>query len=886
MKLLHRLAGGLRDLWGKRQVERDLDEELHCYLEFSIEEKMRAGSTREQALRKARLEMGSIEGVKEGVRDAGWESMLDDFWQDIRRAPRLLRKSPGFTLVALLTLALGIGASAAMFSIVDGVLLRPLALADPGRLVALWETDGETGRRTRVPPGNYADWRAQSNLYEQMGLYGSMALSFTGEGEPERILGAHVDGGYFATLGVPPLLGRYLVERDATEGAARVIVLSQGLWQRRFGGRADVLGRRITLDDEGYEIVGVMPQGIYPTWPATAGGIVFQERYQQFWVPMSLGSFGLSRTAHVFGVVARLRPGVRLEQAQASMDTIAIRLAAEYPKTNAGEGILVTRLEDEVTGEVRPALAMLFAAVGLLLLIGCANLATLSLARAGGRARELAVRSALGATRSRLVRQLLAENVLLAVAGGLLGSLLARAGLQTLLALAPSGIPRLGDVAIDARVLGFAILLSFLTALLFGTLPALQATRPDLEEALRQGGRSGTPSRRQERARRILVTTEIALACVLAAGAGLLGRSFARLMAVEIGFDPDRVMVAEVSLPRNASREQRAVLQQELLDQLRRLPGVRAAALAYDHPLSATWYDSFTIPSRSDDTETVAWLRIVSEDYLNAMRIPLRRGRSFSPADDETHPRVAIVNEAFARRFFAGEDPVGRRLVVAAPTRPGAPRTHEIVALAGDVNFFGPSAPAEPALYLPIAQFPQSDFNLLIRTSRDPAALAPTLRGAIRAIDPDIPLGELDTMERILGRSVAQPRFSALLVSLFGAMASLLAALGVYGLLSYTVGQRRRELGVRLALGAKSRQVTRLVLQEALLVALSGIAAGLASAAALAYLSRSLLFQIAPLDPPTFAAVAAALVAAALAASYVPVRRAARIDPLEVLREN
>ncbi len=883
LQLLRRILRGFQALVHKRREEQDLDAELRTYVEMAIEHRMQSGMSRREASRAARLEMGSLESVKNEVREATWESTLGTLWQEMRRAPRTVSKDPLFIAVTLLTLALGIGASTAMFSVVNGVLLRPLPFPDPDRLVTLWETEVATGNRSRVPPGNYADWARSDHFFLGMGLYGSMVRTITGDGEPERILGAQVDGGYFPTLGVAPLMGRYIVRSDCREGAARVVVLSYGLWQRRFGGR-DVVGTRLVLDGHHCDVVGVMPRGIYPTWPATAGGILFDKRYQQFWVPMQLGTFASSRTSHVFGVLGRLKSSATLNEAQGAMSALAANLAQAYPDANAGEGIVVTLLEDELTGSVRPALVMLLSAVGLLLFAGCANLAILSLARGAARMRELAVRAALGATRGRLIRQMLVENGLLALAGGLLGALVATAALPSLLALVPAGLPRLNRIAVDGRVLVFTAGLSFLTLLLFAVLPAVQIIRADPQESLRVESRGGTAGRGRERTRLVLVVVEMAVACVLLVGAGLLARSYAELSSVGLGFDPDRVSVAELSLPVDTSLQEAATFQQQLLKRVRALPGVVSAAVAYDHPMSASWIDSFRIPGNPKD-DTAAWLRIVSPDYLETMRIPLRKGRTFASTDDGAHRRVAIVNEAFVRRFFSNRNPVGRRLVIPAPTRPNAPEFHEIVGIVGDVHSLGPSAEAEPAFYIPMAQFPQADFNLVLRTMSDSSTVAQELPDAVRSIDPSVPLGQITEMGDLVEITTAQSRFSALLVGLFGALAFVLAGTGVYGLLTYTVGQRTREIGVRFALGATPADVTRLILRRTLTITLVGVGIGTAVAAGLSHLLRSLFFRVAALDPLTFGTAAAALFIVSFAAGLIPVRRAARIDPLKALRD-
>lgn len=811
---------------------------------------------------------------------------MDGLANDVRYAGRALAATPGFTLVAVVTLALGIGATTAIFSVVDGVLLRPMSFANPERLVAVWETGLQTGRRSRVPPGVYLDYRAETGVLQSAGVFGATVYTLTGDGEPEQVYGVQADTGYFRTLGVQPVLGRTFAEDENVAGGPRVVMLSHGLWQRRFGGRADVVGRAITLDGESWQVVGVMPPGPYPSWPATVGAIGFSPAQHQFWVPFRIDpGFRSNRTAHVFGVVARLASGVSLGQAQAAFDAVAARFADERPDVHGGEGILVSPLADEATGAVRPALVVLLAAVGLLLVAGCANVATLSLARAQARARDLAVRSALGASRARLVAELLVESLALATVGGLVGVLVARLGLDALVTMVPSDVPRLDAVGIDGRVLLFAVAVSALTALLFGTLPALRAARPDLQEALRQEGRGGTDTRARQRTRRLLVMVEVALASVLVVGSGLLGRSFARLVAVDLGFRPDRVLVASISRPRDATREARAAFHRSLVERLAAAPGVESSALAYDHPLEATWSDSFSIPGREDDEDMGAWMRTVSAGYFRTLGIDLVAGRGFDPSEDDARPGVVLVNETFARRFFPGKDPLGRRLIIPAPTRPDPPRDYEIVGIVRDVRFLGPAAPAEPAFYLHLAQFPHGDVTLLVRTAGDPPAMVVAARAAVSAIDPLQPISQVTTLDALASRAVAQSRFAMTLVGLFGGLAFLVAAVGIYGLLAYTVSQRTREIGVRVALGAQAGDLARLVLGQALAVTVTGVVAGLAAAAALSRLVSSLLYGVSPLDPLTFAGAGVALVAVALIASGVPVRRAARIDPMVALRD-
>jgi putative ABC transport system permease protein len=812
--------------------------------------------------------------------------------RDLRFGVRMLTKSPGFALVAVMTLALGIGANTAIFSVVNAVLLRPLDYRDPGRVVALWENVPAKGGRWRVAPANFFDWKKQNQVFEEVAAFGASTLNLTGVGEPAELSGSRVSEGYFGALGVEPALGRAFLPEEYEPGKGQVVILGRALWQRRFGSDPNVPGKTVRLDGNAYTVVGVMPAGVYPTWPTTSK-ISFDASLQEYLVPMSFNpAWAGNRNSHVLGVVARLKQGVTIERAQADMNLVARRLEEAYPENNAGAGALISPLADEVVGDVRPALLVLLGTVGLVLLIACANVASLLLAQLAARRKEVAIRAALGAGRARLVRQFLIEGALLSTAGGALGVLLAAWGVDLLLKVMPREILRLDLVGVDARVLLFTLALSVFTGLVFGFVPALQASRADLRETLKEAGRTAGASALRQRFRRLLVVAQVAMAVVLVVGAALLVKSFWRLRQVDPGFRPEHVAVLSLSLPQSKYAEWQKIsgFYSQLIERVKGLPGVHSATIAYDNPLTSNWLDSFTVEGRPEPEAgqtPVECFRPVGHEYFRTVGIELLKGRHFTEQDDPAHPGATIINEALARKYFPGEDPLGKRLLTQTPahmTNGPMPTAFEIVGVVRDTKFKGLNAELSPAFYVPARQFPLSNMVVMARVDGDPAAYAQPLRDAVWSLDRDQPINSITTLDAIVSEDIAQPRFNMLLMGLFGVLALLLAAVGVYGLLSYTVAQRTREIGVRIALGARGRDIFRLTVRQGVAPALAGVCAGLAAAFALTRFLSSLLYETGANDLSTYAFVAALLTAVALLACYLPARRATKVDPMEALR--
>lgn len=811
--------------------------------------------------------------------------------RDIHYGLRNLLQTPGFTVITALILAVGIGANTSIFSIVYRVLWEPLNFVGPEALVLVWESspdDAGVIHRNRMTAGNFAELSRQATVFEGLAMFGSASLNWTGAGEPRQLLGARVSGEYFSVLGVSPVLGRTFFPEEHTPGRDRVLILSYGLWQTSFGGATDVVGRFLTLDDERFEIVGVLPHGVYPTWPQATGRLPFLPLYQQFFVPMALSEERASdRRSHLYGVIARLDRDRSLGVARSEMDVIASRLEAAYPRSNAGVDLVLSSYMDEVVGEVRPALLVLFGAVGLVFLVASTNIVGLVLARSAARKREMAVRAALGASRGALLRVLVSETSLLASIGGALGIALSWVAIDFLVDLSPREVPRLADTTIRAAVLGFGVLASLLTGVLLGLVPAWSLSRPDVPKALKAGGRT-TPEALLG-ARRGLVIAEVSMAVVLVAGASLLVQTFWRLRTVDFGFRADDVLVAELALPPRRYADWRAVARfhDALLEELHSETGVSSAALTYDHPLESNWIDSFRIVGGTDTHESLsATFRIVSEDYFRTIGIPLLEGRDFRPLDDAEHPGVAIVNEAFAQRYFSGAPPLRRRIATSTPSRvlgESVPEL-EIVGVVANVKFLGPSSPSEPAFYIPARQFPVHEMLVTVRTENDPIAFIPDLRAEVWALDDDLPLANVTTMALLRSESLAQSRFNAILLALFGGTALVLAAMGVYGLLSGTVAARTGEIGLRVALGARRVDVVRLIVSQGLWLTASGLGIGLICALLLGRLLASLLYGIRATDPWTLVFVTICLAVTGLLASYLPARRATRIEPIVALR--
>lgn len=812
-------------------------------------------------------------------------------FKDIRYALRMLAKNPSVSLIAVVTLALGIGANTAIFSVVSAVLLNPLPYHEPDRLVSLWENVPEHGQ-WRVAPANFLDWKKQNTVFADVAAFGGSVMTLTGDGDPEQLSGTAVTPGYFDVVGVQPMLGRAFTPEEYQLGKDQVVILGYGLWQRRYGGDRNVVNRTVTLDGSSYTVIGVMPAALYPARPTTAGRIEFGEQTQDYWRPMSyLVRFASLRGAHILGVVARLKPGVTIGEAKAEMNTIGARLAQEYD-ANKGEGIIVSPFINELVGNVRPALLTLLVAVGLVLLIACANIAGLLLAQHAARSKEIAIRAALGAARGRLVRQFFAEGLLLSLLGTLTGLALAQLGLKLLLKFVPPQIPRLAQVGLDWRVLGFTLLLAFITCLVFGLVPAWQASKPDLQTGLEQSGRTSGPGAARLRVRQLLVVFQVSIAVMLVIGAGLLIKSFWLLQRVDPGFRAERVLSAGVSLPvsKYAQPAQINNFFNQLHERVSTIPGVESAAIAYDPPLQSNWVDSFEIEGRvaaAENRTLSANFIPVGADYFNTVGARIVTGRGFTPQDDQDHPGVVILNEAFVRHYFPNENPLGRRLKPSPPGRIWQNQrltSFEIVGIARDVKFAGLAAASEPAYYLPALQAPLADMMVLVRTSNDPKSIVSALRQAVWSIDPNQPISDVKTLEQIVSDSIAQPRLNMLLMMLFGALALLLSAVGIYGLLSYAVTQRTQELGIRMALGANVNDVLKLVLKQGMFLALIGQVIGVAGAFALTRLMRGLLFGVTPTDTSIFACVVVVLTFTALVACWVPARRATKVDPLVALR--
>ena len=808
---------------------------------------------------------------------------MTSLWQDLRYGLRMLWKQPGFTAVAVVALALGIGANTALFSVVNAVLLRPLPVAEPAALVNIWGTNPQADE-TRENPSflNFADWREQSHGFQSVAAYTNTFATLTGNDAPEALDGLATSPELFATLGVQPIMGRTFTAQE-TQAADAPIVISQELWRRRFGARSDIIGQPVTLDGRPRTVVGVLPARFKFPFDASA--------VKDFWTPLNPNDeLNTKRGVGYLNVIARLKPGVTLAQAQGEMDTIAHRLAAQYPENNSGRGVTLISTYEDTVGGVRPALLVLLGAVGFVLLIACANVANLLLARATRRQREIAVRTALGATRWRVVRQLLTESLLLSLAGGACGLLLALWGVDALASVLPEDVPRVREIALDGRVLAFTLGIAVLTGLVFGLAPALAASRLDVNEALKAGGR-GTGGWRRNRLRSFLVVAEIALSLVLLVGAGLLLKSFVRLREINPGFKPERALTLSVALPtaKYETPEVQARFFQQLLTQMAAAPGVQATAAIFPLPFSGdNARGNFEVEGRPVESQSEApsaLSYIISPDYLRAMSIPLLKGRDFNERDTAATPRVALINETLARRFFAGEDPVGRRLVISSFADLDKPATCEIVGVVGDVKHDGLDAEAEAEYYLPHQQATLPFMTLVIRGTNDkPTTLVAGARAAVAQLDKDLPITDIKPMNEWLAASVAPRRFNMLLLGGFALLALCLATVGIYGVMAYTVAQRTHEIGIRLALGAQARDVLRLVVGQGMLLTLAGVVMGLCGALALTRVLATLLFGVTATDPFVFAGVTLLLGLVALIACLVPARRATRVDPMIALR--
>ena len=858
-----------------RRREQELEEEIQGHLRMAIQDRVERGETPEQAEAAVRREFGNETLVKEVTREMwGW-LWLRQLGQDLKYGLRTMRRSPGFAAVAVLTLALGIGANTAIFSVVNAVLLRPLPYRDPARLVTVLHDGWKP-----VAPANFFDWREQSSSFESVAAAQLWSLTMTGQGQPEQLELLQTSAEMFRVLGVDAALGRTFASGEDQPGREHVVVLSHGFWLRRFGGAPNVVGQQVALDGEPYTIVGVMPPEFQfaPFWATHA----------EAWVPLNLGQRVNDRRGQSLRVFARLKPGVSLEQAQAEMETINRRLAEQHPRENEGLTVSVDPLHEKVVGKSRPALLIILGAVGFVLLIACANVANLMLAKSALRQREIAVRIALGAGRWRVARQLLTESLILSLAGGGAGLLLASWSNTALASLGPDTLPRVHTASLDVSVLLFTLGLSLVVGLLFGLAPALRSTKTDLSESLksREGLARG---RRHERVRQLLVVGEVAVSLVLLVGGGLMMRSFLRLTSVDPGFDPHGVTTATVRLagPRYATDEQRAAFFQRLTTQLGSLPSVKSASAINHIPLGGdVWTFGFTVEGRPVPPESQrpsAVYRVVRPDYFRTMGAVLLKGRDFTERDDATSTGVVIVNDALARRQWPGEDPLGKRITVNSE----GTKTREVVGVVRDLKQGEWASEPQPEMYLPHLQAasPRS-MTLVLRTTSNELEVGPEIRREVWAIDKDLPISQVTSMDDVVSESVAQQRFNALLIGLFAATALILAAVGVYGVMSHAVAQRTHEIGVRMALGARGRDVLGMIIRQGLVLTLIGLAVGVAGALALMRVMNSLLYGVSATDPLVFGGVVLTLMLSALLACYVPARRATKVDPLIALRHD
>jgi putative ABC transport system permease protein len=877
MRLISSIAGGLRALFRKQQGERELDEELRGFAESAVEQKMKAGMSREEATRRTRIEMGSMEAVREGVRDAGWETVLEDCLRDVRYGLRMLRKSPAFTGVAVIALALGIGANTAMFSVIEAVILRPLPYNNEGQIVRVastWERGGITTPYSSSPP-DFFDWRDQNHSLSSMFAYHMGAYALSGRGAAKRVSAVVATAGIFSTLEAHPMVGREFLTEENRKGADHVVVLSYGFWRAEFGGAPDAIGKTIQLDSEPYTIIGVMPAEFrFPLQGSDA------------YVPIGFDDKVMAqRGAHYLRVLGRLKNGISVEQANDDLAAIMAQLRKLYPDKDGKWGVRAERWSSTLVGDIRPALLLLLGAVGLVALIACANISNLLLARATVRHREFAMRRALGAGRSRLARQMLTEGLLLGLLSGAASLLLAHWALLAIVRFGPRDIPRLGGLGLNGVVLAFTLGISLVSAMLFASLPAARLARLDISGLLKM---SGSTSREAGRVRGALLVGEVALSVMLLSGAGLLVRSFLGLRALNPGFDPTSIVTLDVGVP-DAHYKNSLVLESywdEVMARLRSLPGVASVAAVTPLPLSGDDFSSsFAVEGRSlpKQDEPSAELRAATPGYFRTMGIPLRQGRTFTEADRLGAARVLLISERGARMFFPSGDAMGH--IIKFGVRGGYERNEgEIVGIVGDVHDFGVDAPVAPTFYVPLAQDGLDGVTVVIRAQGPPARLAQPARELVQNIDRDALVGEPVTMEALVSSSLGQRRFYMMLLGTFAGLALVLAAVGLYGVISYSVAQRTHEIGVRVALGATRKQVLAMVMKQGLRLAVLGLAFGLVLALMLNRALKGLLVGVGTADPGTIVVTAAVLLVAAVFACYVPARRAARVDPMVALR--
>jgi predicted permease len=868
-----RLYGLLR----KNRIEREMEEEIRFHLRMRAREKIERGMRPEEAEREARRRFGNVGHLKDLGRDIKGGGFMETLLQDVRYGARMLLKSPGFTLVAVITLALGIGATTTIFSLVNGYLLRQLPYPDSERLVLINEISAQRGPMGGISFANLLDWREQNQVFTGIAAWSNGSYTLTGDGDPEQIPGSSISYNAFEVLGVSPVLGRtFRPEEDRPEHGL-VVILGHGLWERRFGAKPEIIGQTITINDRPRTVIGVMP----PEFK-------FPE-ISELWLPLALDGFRVRRTDYSLACVARLKPGVMLAQAQADMNSVARRIEEQNPVTNKAMGVSLIQMRARlVVATTRKVVLILFGAVVLVLLIACANVANLLLARASARQREIAIRAALGAGRWRIFRQLLTESFLLGAIGGAFGLALASWGIDLVLAAIPNELPFWMKFNIDNRVLGFTVGISLLTALVCGTAPALQASRVDLNETLKEGGR-GAAGVNHHRLRRLLVIAEVALSLILLIGAGLLMREFLRMQGINPGFKPENLLTMRIGLPGSKydKPEKRSTFFQELIARIEALPGVQEAGATSHLPLRGTWWRNLWvegIPVLSAGQTPTINLNVITQGYFKAMGIPILMGRDFTDADMSDRLKVTIIDERLAREYWPDQSPLGKRIRISPPENEKNEPWSMIVGVVGNVKNESLSLTQNKSVYLLHAQFPLGGMGLAVRATANPESLVGAIREQVKEMDPNLPVTQVLTMTEVVSRSIYRSRLFAILFGVFAGIALLLASVGIYGVMSYSVAQRTHEIGIRLALGARRSDVSRLIVVQGMKLTVVGTVIGLAGGLALTRLIRSLLYEVSTTDPLTFGLVAALLGIVALLACYIPARRATKVDPLVALR--
>jgi predicted permease len=876
MSVLNRIAAFWRNLFRKGDVEQELSDELAYALDALVEKKITEGLSEVEARRQAAMQLGGVEQLKEKVREAKAGYYLEGLFRDIRYGVRMLLKHKGFTAVAVIALALGIGANTAIFSLVNGVLLRPLPFPDAERIIYFEGKNPSSGiTDSNISYLDFTDWSQQTDLFASTAAFWTGNANLGADGaEPERVPRAGVTAGFFSVLGVQPVLGRTFLPEDDKPGTISAAIISHGLWKRRFGSDPVIIGKQVQISSRPITVIGVMPPGFE-----------FPEQ-TQIWVTSAVSLSEEPRDNRAWSAIARLNAGIDLKQAQTRISAINAQLDKQFHETNKGWDVFLSTLQERVVREVKPSLLALLGAVGFVLLIACANVANLLLARGAARQKEIAIRAAMGASRTRVLRQMLTESILLSVIGGIAGLLLSVWLTAVLISILPEGAPRLEQVGIDYRVLTFALGVSALTGILFGIVPALQASKLDVTSALKEGGRSAEGHRRTS-ARSLLLIGEVALSLMLLVGAGLLIKSFLRLQEVRPGFNAHNVLISNVALPGAKYKDQQSVeFFRQLKERLETAPGVQAVGGSVNLPLNASGYAigrGFIPEGRplTVDENKDAMFSTITGDYFRALQIPLLAGRTFEPRDNVDGPKVVIINETIAKRHFGSPTAaIGKRLTIWHDEK----FMREIVGVVGDTKTGSLTEEGGAQIYVPHAQDSGWNFmGLVIRTAGDPAAFATTLRREVQALDKDQPIYNVRTMDDVVMNSLGTRRVSMQLFAVFGIAALLLAAIGIYGVMAYTVTQRTQEIGIRMALGAQRSDVLGLVVRQGMTLAAIGVVAGLGGAFSLTRVMASLLFHVRPDDPTTYLAISFLLIVVAFLAGYLPARRAAKLDPVIAL---